>query len=128
MDNKNREQKRKNSPVGLLVVFLVLVISGLRNIGESGGLIAAVVAVAVAGIIAAAVISAAKKSGAAKKAAENPFDHTHDRLKRESGDVCGVDEHWKSQLDGFLKSGIIDRAEYNELLKKHTAQAAQSIR
>lgn len=46
-------------------------------------------------------------------------EHSHDRLSavnvsRETGM-----EHWKHQLDDFLKAGIIDRAEYNVLLERY---------
>ena len=47
--------------------------------------------------------------------------HSHDRL---TGHIAPESrkEHWKSQLDGFLKAGLIDRAEYTALWEKYKDQ------
>lgn len=49
--------------------------------------------------------------------------HTHDRLDTD----CAVrnetpEEHYRRQLNSFLKAGLIERSEYNELLRKYTNQ------
>ena len=46
--------------------------------------------------------------------------HTHDRIDRISYNVNETEaEHYKKQLDGFLKAGIIERDEYNILIKRY---------
>ena len=49
--------------------------------------------------------------------------HTHDRLDTD----CVVrnetpEEHYRQQLNSFLKAGLIERSEYNELLRRYTSQ------
>lgn len=49
-------------------------------------------------------------------------EHNHDRLSvSNTAQVCDEDSytHWKKQLDDFLEAGIIDRSEYNILLKRY---------
>ena len=46
--------------------------------------------------------------------------HTHDRIETVSYNVNETEaEHYKKQLDGFLKAGIIEREEYNILIKRY---------
>lgn len=46
-------------------------------------------------------------------------EHTHDRIDTVSYDVNETEfEHYKKQLDGFLKAGIIEKEEYRLLLRR----------
>ena len=47
-------------------------------------------------------------------------DHTHDRIDKVAYDRNeSLNDHYIKQLDGFLKAGIIDRAEYNQLIRRY---------
>ena len=47
--------------------------------------------------------------------------HTHDRTDRISYNVNETEfEHYKKQLDGFLKAGIIEKEEYHTLLNRYS--------
>ncbi|MBQ8075668.1 MAG: hypothetical protein IJ237_06755 [Oscillospiraceae bacterium] len=47
-------------------------------------------------------------------------DHTHDRTDTVAYDRHeSQTDHYIKQLDGFLKAGIIDRSEYNQLIRRY---------
>ena len=47
-------------------------------------------------------------------------DHTHDRTDTVAFDRNeSMNDHYIKQLDGFLKAGIIDRSEYNQLIRRY---------
>ena len=47
-------------------------------------------------------------------------EHTHDRTDAVAYDHKETQtEHYIKQLDGFLKAGIIDRSEYNQLIRRY---------
>ena len=47
-------------------------------------------------------------------------DHTHDRTDAVALDRHeSLNDHYIKQLDGFLKAGIIDRNEYNQLIRRY---------
>lgn len=48
-------------------------------------------------------------------------EHSHDRITGHFEPETGL-EHWKIQLDGFLKAGLIDKAEYMVLLNKYKSE------
>ena len=50
-------------------------------------------------------------------------DHTHDRLDFDcyKGGESQY-EHYKKQLDSFMKAGLIERSEYNILLRRYTGR------
>ena len=59
--------------------------------------------------------SAGRSSGKSAKK-----EHTHDRTDAVSYDPHeSSDEHYIKQLDGFLASGIIDKAEYSQLIRRY---------
>ena len=61
------------------------------------------------------VIRSARRGKAVKEV------HTHDRTDTVSYKVNETEaEHYKKQLDGFLKAGIIEKEEYNLLLNRVT--------
>ena len=46
--------------------------------------------------------------------------HTHDRIDRVSYNVNETEaEHYRKQLDGFLKAGIIEKEEYRILMNRY---------
>jgi uncharacterized membrane protein len=46
--------------------------------------------------------------------------HTHDRIDRISYNVNETEaEHYRKQLDGFLKAGIIEKEEYRILINRY---------
>lgn len=50
-------------------------------------------------------------------------EHTHDRIDSVSYDVNETEaEHYRKQLDGFLKAGIIEKEEYRILLQRYTGK------
>ena len=50
--------------------------------------------------------------------------HTHDRTDTISYHVNETEaEHYKKQLDGFLKAGIIEKEEYNLLMKRYSRKS-----
>ena len=47
-------------------------------------------------------------------------EHTHDRTDKVAYDRNeSINEHYIKQRDGFLKAGIIDRTEYNQLIRRY---------
>ena len=47
-------------------------------------------------------------------------EHTHDRIDSVSYDANETEfQHYKKQLDGFLKAGIIEKEEYRLLLRRY---------
>ncbi len=56
--------------------------------------------------------------GEAPEPDEKVGEHSHDRLDDIPDDDHDAEEHWKQQLDGFLKAGLIDRAEYKVLYEQ----------
>ena len=49
--------------------------------------------------------------------------HTHDRLDTDCYNPAESEsEHYKKQLDSFLSSGLIEKNEYKELLRRYTGQ------
>jgi len=126
----NQENKKKSKfPVGL-IVLICMVISGLAE-GDSD----AVIGIVAIGIVVAAIrflIKLAKKPGKDGRVTRSAVDsqgyHSHDRLEVSSARVrrCEGIDHWKEQLDGFMKAGLIDRAEYNVLLERYVKELEQN--
>lgn len=54
---------------------------------------------------------------------ENVFSsqpqHNHDRLTNTGHKPESGFQHWKTQLDGFLEAGLIDKAEYKLMLERY---------
>lgn len=49
--------------------------------------------------------------------------HTHDRLDFDCCTPSESDaEHYKKQLDSFLKAGLIEKSEYRELFRRYTGR------
>lgn len=49
--------------------------------------------------------------------------HTHDRLDFDCYNPTESEaEHYKKQLDSFLKAGLIEKSEYRELFKRYTGR------
>ena len=120
MDNKNTRKKKTSNPLGVAVIIAAAFIGMVSENADRPELLIVVLGglALLAGLI-VAVVYLAKKKGAEKKEINNPFTHSHDRLSRQAAANCSVDEHWKAQLDGFLKAGIIDRKEYAVLMERH---------
>lgn len=101
----------KNPIAGKLVVaFLLLIFLGQVN--PAAGVAAAVL------YLVFGVSGSAKKNAREDRPSRN-VTHSHDRLDPNIKMENGLD-HYKIQLDGFLKAGIIDRKEYDVLLKKYS--------
>lgn len=56
--------------------------------------------------------------GEAPEPSKNVGVHSHDRLDNIPDAGHDESKHWKEQLDGFLKAGIIDKAEYKALYEQ----------
>ena len=51
--------------------------------------------------------------------------HTHDRLDADCYSPSESEsEHYKKQLDSFLKAGLIEKSEYRELARRYAAQTS----
>lgn len=111
MEDKNGNKKK--TPAITLIGLCLVILSAVSS--ENG---AAAIGIAIFVLAVFAII------GAVLKSAKKGTVHSHDRLNTKGVVVErheGID-HYKIQLDGFLRAGIIDRKEYNVLLKKYTKE------
>ena len=124
MNGNKRDDKQKSNPIAIVIVILVAAATMLENVaGSRSTLIGVVVVFGIIGVVAALLYTVIKKKLAETKE-NDTFNHSHDRLDKTAlGDNCSVDEHWKNQLEGFVKAGIIDRSEYQVLLRRQAEQA-----
>lgn len=142
MNNRN---KKKKSPIGLIIVIIMLGSSfvssdaffdftrRLRRAfrtgsfrfdgGETGAVAAAAVGVVLLITLFVAIrrikrIRVAKRfDGIKARGGGTAAAHSHDQLQGYRGNES-AEEHWKKQLDGFLAAGIIDRSEYRVLQER----------
>lgn len=135
MDNKKKS--KKSSGTGILVIGLILILSAFSEFLENSEAASAVFAFLVIIVAAAVVLVKGKKKkggkvGRATPVRERPVyseqTHSHNRLNQTSVVRCTDGyEHWVNQLNGFLSAGLIDKAEYRVLLKKHPRESFDRI-
>ncbi len=128
MQNTGKKNRKKN-PMGLIVWVIIILYFGVQAMARSYGLSFEqtlhmllwryrpyIVPAAAALVIFVVVFILVKAVSRIKK--EEP-QHTHDRTDRISYDRNETEyEHYKKQLDGFLKAGIIEKDEYRLLLNR----------
>ena len=140
--NKKDKNKKDLSVWGTIAVVFALLSSFSDIIGDSAFVI--LVAIAVFIVIAVALAKAAKKAGASAERGEfgyanRPADSAAQSASPKNSVVVAPGRHvpkisftqeknaytpdngdkYIAQLNGFLKNGIIERSEYNYLLKKY---------
>lgn len=124
MNNNKKENTPKSSLIGVAIVVVIALLSKVRegvsvNNFYGVGIVILAVTVIIAIVVAKLIITKMKQV----QQNNDTFNHSHDRLsKTNAEDTCTVDEHWKNQLDGFFKVGIIDRNEYQVLLRRQATQ------
>ena len=108
--------KKSKSPAGIVILVVVALSFLTELIENTGDDTAAGVILALAGVaVAVAVVIMVGKNR--KKDAQTVV-HNHDRIG--SPTVRETEkEHYRKQLDGFLKAGIIEKSEYRILMQKH---------
>lgn len=111
----NKKNSGKKSP---LIVWLIIAIVVLANLASEGDEEAVVIAAVILTLfILIFIISKVKKSSAARR------EHTHDSLDKANFNASeSVSEHYVLQLNSFLKAGIIDRKEYNAILRRYAGK------
>ena len=109
--NKNKSGKKSS-----VFVWIIIAIAVLAELASEGDEEAAVIAAVILTLfILIFIISKLKKSSAAKR------EHTHDSLDKVNFNASeSVSEHYLLQLNSFLKAGIIDRKEYNEIIRRYS--------
>jgi len=124
------QEKKKNdkkSSAGVVIFFAVIALFNLAGESKLDEIMPILICAIVAIAIAVGVIGAKKNAGKTdkpfvtrEKASTDMFksEHSHDRLTVDVSKEDGL-EHWKKQLDDFMKAGIIERSEYNALLYKY---------
>ncbi len=124
MQNQQKNKDTKKRLGGLVFFVSILSVNLVRTLLQSGEaevlLLPLLVVLAIA--VPVGIFAIAAKKGLLKAGGTKAQLHSHDRLQNDnSAELCEDDgsTHWKKQLDGFLASGIIDRSEYNTLLKRH---------
>lgn len=136
--NRKDKNKKDLSVWGTIAVVFALLSSFSDIMDDSAFVI--LVAVAVFIVIAVALAKAAKKAGAsAERGANKPADAVPQSAAPKNSVVVAPGRHvpkisftheknaytpdngdkYIAQLNGFLKNGIIERSEYNYLLKKY---------
>lgn len=140
--NKKDKNKKDLSVWGTIAVVFALLSSFSDIIGDSAFVILIVIAVFI--VAAAALAKAAKKAGASAERggtgyANKPTDSMPQSTAPKNSVVVAPGRHvpkisftheknaytpdngdkYIAQLNGFLKNGIIERSEYNYLLKKY---------
>lgn len=144
MNDKNK--KEKNSPIGLIIAAFII-FSVLGEAAPEAVvvlIILAIVAVAIFVVVRAAKSQAAAKGDgnaapvefspeAMKKAAKESFskvmteakkyaetaDCDNDHVHVEPGYNVGADEKRRQQLKSMLENGLIEKEEYNIMLKRY---------
>ena len=119
-------QNKKKSSGSAVFIWLILFLIGLAvNSEDILPMIGSYRAIFIPALITLAVIAMivwitrSVSGGKKKKAGE----HTHDRIDTVSYDVNETEaEHYRKQLDGFLKAGIIEKEEYRLLLQRYTGR------
>lgn len=119
-------KKDKNRKTSLTVAVAVMLLSFAGAASELGEGFFVVILTLAIGVF--AIWAAAKKTAQTKKKEQSLEERFTPRVSNipdcDYGELnCDFShdhESRVSQLDSFLKNGIIDRAEYNVLLKKYT--------
>lgn len=108
--------KKSGSKKSSALVWIIIAIAVLAELASEGDEEAAVIAAVILTIfILIFIISKVKKSSAVKR------EHTHDSLDKANFNASeSVSEHYLLQLNSFLKAGIIDRKEYNEIIRRYS--------
>ena len=142
MQKKDNKQPEKSKLISLIVFVAVIMIVNVAELAEDGNpeTVVIVAMLMIIGICVGLFVAVAKKKvgGAAVDkeevrqrlskmgfAVKESPEHSHDRLQsNNTAQVCDEDEytHWKKQLDDFLAAGIIERSEYNALLKRYKTE------
>jgi len=125
--NEGNEKNKKKNGIGLIIFFIFIVLKYIMNMLD-GGAIGVVFAVVAVIVLAAVIVGVLKKTRSAESGTiVTAKQHSHDQLtvSREELASCEGLNHYKIQLDGFLKAGIIDRAEYNVLMRKYREQLSR---
>lgn len=134
---KNNNKKPNGAPLVLLPILIGIVTAMNVSTGGPENVVVFVMLVWIIAVIfvfltvakkvrnsgnSEAVRQKMKQMGFVTK--EQP-EHNHDRLSvSNTAQVCDEDSytHWKKQLDDFLAAGIIERSEYNALLKRYKTE------
>ncbi len=119
-------KKDKNRKTSLTVAVAVMLLSFAGAASELGEGFFVVILTLAIGVF--AIWAAAKKTAQTKKKEQSLEERFTPRVSNipdcDYGELnCDFSHDHESrisQLDSFLKNGIIDRAEYNVLLKKYT--------
>jgi hypothetical protein len=120
-----KQNNRKSSGSGVFLWLFILLIGFLANNEDILPLIrryrAVVFPALVTLVLILLIVWFSSRVAAGRKAAGK--EHTHDRIDTISYDVNETEaEHYKKQLDGFLKAGIIEKEEYRLLLQRYTSR------
>ena len=132
--NRENKNKKKSNPFGFIVALAIIIIGNLADAADSGAAAAVIVLViimAAIGLFVAAIVKSAKKNGqstgfssvsksfSAKRSftPAEPAAVKSPELKYYDGynsqELSERDRQRRlSQLEGFLKNGIIEKEEY----------------
>lgn len=120
----NKKDKNRKTSVTVAVAVMLLSFAGAASeLGEGFFVVILTLAIGVF-----AIWAAAKKTAQTKKKEQSLEERFTPRVSNipdcDYGELnCDFSHDYESrvsQLDSFLKNGLIDRAEYNVLLKKYT--------
>lgn len=120
----NKKDKNKKTSLTVAVVVMLLSFAGAASeLGEGFFVVILTLAIGVF-----AIWAAAKKTAQTKKKEQSLEERFTPRVSNmpdcDYGELnCDFSHDYANrvaQLDSFLKNGIIDRAEYNVLMKKYT--------
>lgn len=120
--NKKNKVKVSGWSTSIAVMVLTFLIGAAAELGD--GFVVVILALGVAAVAIYVAAKNAKKTREKEQSLEEKF--TPRRAVKTSCEYselnCDFSHDYESrvqQLDSFLKNGIIDRAEYNVLLKKY---------
>ena len=119
------QKKKKGSGFGILIWLLVLLVGYLANNEDVWPMIRRYRSTLIPALIVLAVILLTVWiiSRISSSIKERGREHTHDRIDTISYDVNeSEEEHYRKQLNGFLKAGIIEKEEYRLLLQRYTGR------
>lgn len=133
---QKKEQKKKSKGgvifwvVAAIIFFFPTIMEAVQYADEEMliGIVAAVCIVVFCLVFAAAKRKKSAGGSAPQKTTPRRSEqHTHDRIDTEHySSTESPYQHYKTQLDGFLKAGIIEKSEYRVLLNRYIQDFGQN--
>ena len=127
MSTAPNSRKNKKGTIWIWIALLILILCSLEDVSEEAVITFANIGVILLVVFLLGLPRKNRPASAKTEHASRAAEHSHDRIEHaEKYSYCTGEEHWRRQLDGFLKAGIIDRKEYRVLWERWTAENSEN--